>query len=718
MGVSISPFDLYLGDISTLQGYRCRTFSRDSAPLVAPKFSTGAQGQTDLDLLKSVSVDNIAGGMFQRDFEDPQKVARAVGFYNRYDNNLYPTPNMPAFTAFLPTTSYKITAMCSSELYTFVAVSYTAAGNVNNKLFRLNKGTNTWTDLTAGMPAIIRAGTTGSGLGAPICDLGLHKNYLYVSGQTGIPALGTWFPNYRYDLTAGTWQNLSGFGVLMRTMRGILYHINTSSMIYAMSNETAAGSATYTLIDIAGFSDVVNATPTDAKEFNGALWIGKPDGLYRFDGLKATMILPLASRYLTVYNGALYFAAGQWLYSFNGAQVVKLQYFGGSESITGISATIDHLLVCTKVNTAGSYADADKPSIVYAGKSQIRTYTYDGVGFYIVDERLVTDVGGGQAWPTYNGNKLITMWSDGSVNNAWWIDLSTAGSAAAVATTSQLEITVSEHDDGYPNIFKSLELIEANYAGIVAGDTIDVTYQLYDGKVWGSWLTAGQVTSTSGNNFEITNLSNKLYKRIRVNLKATLTAASTLSLKGASIRYTLQPRARWRWQTTLMAQGKDRNGNTITDDPNALTNTITKAIKQKTPVFMLSPDFGVVKAQIAAGVLTFIVKGQQPLYADPYAEYQLVAVKNNNSVWEVLRVSSVSYASGPDETTITVKERGYYGVTAAQINAGAEFHLCYKVYVTRLLREAPTLDLNTYNEQDTSGESQLKREFLLEITEV
>jgi hypothetical protein len=84
----------------------------------------------------------------------------------------------------------------------------------------------------------------------------------------------------------------------------------------------------------------------------------------------------------------------------------------------------------------------------------------------------------------------------------------------------------------------------------------------------------------------------------------------------------------------------------------------------------------------------------------------------------VLRVSGVSYNGGTDETTITVLERGYYGVTPGTVNADAEFHLCYKVYVTRVLRDAPVLDTNTYNEQDPSGESQIQREFLIELTEV
>ena len=94
-----SLYDIWLGDKSDMRPYRVRSIVRDSAPSIAPRFSTGIQGQTDLDLLKSSSTNNLAGGMFQRDFDDPQMVARAIGVFNKYDENTYPTPPRSAPTA-------------------------------------------------------------------------------------------------------------------------------------------------------------------------------------------------------------------------------------------------------------------------------------------------------------------------------------------------------------------------------------------------------------------------------------------------------------------------------------------------------------------------------------------------------------------------------------------------------------------------------------------
>lgn len=711
-----SPYDIYLGDISSLQGFRCGQFSRDSAPLVASRFSTGAQGETDLDLLKSVSVEDLSGGMFQRIWNDPQKVARAAGFYNKYDNSLYPTLPLNAYAAL--NAAYALLAKAETDLYTFVAYGYISAGNVNQKLFKMTRGSNTMTAITS-LPAAIGASTTG--VSALITGMVVHKGYLFVQGATTVGAthINTW----RYDIAADTWQDVGLWGVIPFVLRNQLYMIGYLSDIFSVTNETIAGSATYTkLVDAVGISDPINGLATDVKEFNGAAWIAKPDGLFRFDGVAAVKVLSLNVANMTVFNGALYFTSGNWLYRFDGTNVVKLQFFGTAETVKSLSATPDYLLVSTVMVTQNSYADSDKPTIIIAGQALVRMYTFDGASFYLIAEKVVSYNGSFpfNVFGAYVGNRIM-LFSQNQNSEGWYIDTTGLFTAAAVTSSSLLEITTSDFDDGYTNIYKSLELIESQYQDIAVGDTITVKYQYYDGKTWSAWITAGTLTSTSINLVEITDATKKLFKQVRVLISATLTSGSTLKLKGGSLRYTLQPRARWRWQALLLAEGNsqlvDRNNNAITTDANAISNIVLKAIRQKTPLFMGAPDYGLVKTQISAVALSFVVKGQIAIYADPYNEYPLCIVKNQNGVWEVLRVSAVSYNGGTDETTITVFERGYFGVTAAIIPADAEFHLAYKVFITRLMRDSPTLDVNTYNQQDPSGESQIQREFLVEITE-
>jgi hypothetical protein len=719
--MSNSLYDLYLGDVSSLQGYRCRSLVRDSAPLIAPRFSTGSAGQTDLDLLKSASIDSLEGGMFQRVWEDSQKVARARGIFNKYDKSLYPTP--PRSSATAGSGGYYPAAKAEAFQNSFIAFGSDSAGPTFFNIIYMVTPTTTPTALT--LPAGLASNSQ-----CTITGLCLHKEYLFIASQTPTGSVNCY--RYRMDTSTFTDIGMNGF-VKFFTLRGTLYGVNRSSQIYIITAEDTA-TPVATLVTTAGSLDTL-VSFNDIKEFNGAAWLAKTDGIYRFDGVNATRVLSLATYELCIFNGALFFFSGLWLYKFDGTNVTRLQFFGNQE-VTGqgdktpyrhaslsLAANNDYLFIGTCVLT-GSYSNSDKFSSTAAGLKRI--YTYDAVGFLLLHESAETLGINYHPALLVNNLKLYDYFANVDVSSQWAynyysFDFTNIFTSAMVTTASGLELTSSEFDDGFPNIFKSVELIEANYAGLIVGDSLAVNYQTYDGKTWSSWVTAGTITSTTINNVEIPPTSQKLFKKIKINFVLTLAAGSTAQIKGCSMRYTLQPRVRWRWQANIMATGNsiavDRNNNAITADSNALTNSVIRAIKQKTPLYMFSPDYGLVKSQITSAALSFIVKGQAPIYTDPYSEYPLVSVFNNNSVWEILRVSNVTYNSGLDETTITVLERGYLGVTPGQINANAEFHLCYKVYATRLIREQASLDDKTYNEQ-TSGESQLQREFMLEIIEV
>lgn len=722
-------YDILLGDQATLQGYRTRFLIKSSASTIAPRFSTGAQSQSDLDMLKSASIDDFGGGMFQNAWEDKHKASRVVGFYNRYNDSLYPTPEFNTtgqgvITAAHPqlNNTWRITAKVESELYVFVAFSQVSGGNLNNSLFRKAKytGSADWVEIT--LPVGVGTGALGISDISPITDLSIHKGFLYVSGQVeNATASGTHFTNFRYSLAAGTWQNLGGYGVMMRPLRGVLYHLNINGTIYAMSNELAASAATYTAIDQVGVNDVSN-TFIGAEEFNGALWIFKVDGIFRFDGLKATRVLPLKATIVTQYNGALYFGSSNWLYRFDGTNLEKIQYFGQAEVLSSFSVSPDFLFIQTKVVSSASYIDDPKPdpgTPPPANTYQIRHYYYDGVGFYMLDERSITLTTTLTAACFYVGDTFCFVYPD---VNDWYhkqTDLTKLGLSTSVATTSQLEVTLSDFDDGFPNVLKAQETLRVLFQDKAASDTIVVKYQLYDGQTWGSWLTAS--TAATGL-IELNAPLDKLYFRIRVNVTVTLSAASSISLKGVALGYTLQPRVRWRWQLGLMTEGNSaietRNNVKIELDANQLTNIITQSIKQKTPVWLTAPDYARVNLAVNAASLSLRVGGQIPVYTDPYGEPVYIAVKNVNNVWEILKVTAVSYDQPNDRTTLTLAARGYLGVTAANIAVDAEVRPIYKVYVTRLLRDAPELLPNVYNQQPTTNESQLQREPSIEVIEV
>jgi hypothetical protein len=700
--------DVLLGGApDDLNGYMVRSFVRDTAPQVAARFSTGAPGQTDLDLLKSASVDNMAAGMFQRTWNDANtdQVARVVGLFNKYDENTYPAPPRSGLTA--ETSDYQISAVAEGEYYSFVALWSQTAGTFSNKIYKIDSsGTISAVALPANLSTNLLSGISG------MC---LHKKYLIVC-QDFTETPGAIF---RYDIAANTWQNLSGAAAFPFTIRNQLYVITYANTVFAATNEEAAGSATYTAVERVGASTVA---ALDVIEFNGAAYIAKRDGIYRFDGVRSVRVLKLFTRQLKEFQGQIYFRSGAWLYSFDGAVVRRLQYFGVDENQAyyGLAANNDYLFINTLTGAVG-YVGKDSPDALSALN---RVYAYDGVGFSLIGENE-DDADYGYMGIVCSSNYLYG-WV-GYVNlgspetSRYKYELDSIFVAADVTTASRLEFTTSEFDDGFPNIYKSLEYINLDYDELDPDDDITIKFQTYDGEEWSTWHTAGVVDTTTGNIVEVTGITTKLFKRLKISVVVTLSAASTTTIKGLSIRHTLQPRIRWRWQVGLVASGNkntyDRNNVLIEADSNALTNQIAKAIKQKTPVYFTSPDYSVLKTTVNAAALTLVFQGQIPLYTDPYGETQLIVVKNDNNAYEILRVVSATYASGTDQTSIVVKERGYLGVTAAAITAGKVMRLCYKVYVTRLMREATVLDENQYAQQ-TTGESQIQREYLLEITEV
>lgn len=711
-----TDYDVYLGSKSALQGYRLRTLNRDSAPLIAPKFSSGAEGQTDLDLLKAVSVDDLSGGMFQRDWISPNKVARSIGVFNPMDRNFYPSPTPVAVgTSF---SNGMIICKVESELVTYFVTGQYSAPNFVNRLFAVDNSAGTISEIT--LPSAFFTGST-----LYINQMALHGGFLYISSNSTIRLC------YRMDISNNTFYNAGGRLVMSAELRGVMYGINIENDIHSMANEFSTTSQiVYTKLDRIGFYNGVSSRPTDIVEFNSALWICKPEGIFRFDGVRSVKVLDLYTRKFQLYNGALYFMANHWLYKFDGTNVTKLQFFDENEelAICPYTANSDYLFIQTRIVNYSAYAAVYDKTGAGSGVGSSRVYMYDGQSFTLLTEDSLTSSYAAPYTGLVRSGKWLldlrhtpTSSSDTPQYTATYnrYDLNKFFDPSMISATSKLEATSSEFDAGFPNILKTLNAIEVTHHGMTASDSLLVKYQIYDGKTWSAWLTLGTITSTSTNYLEVSD-ETMLYRRIKFNVTATLSASSTLKLKSLSMRYTIQPRHRWRWSLTVAAFGDmlmTRNNAPTTTTANTLSNFITQAIRQKTPSYFFSPDYGTVKTQATAAATTLIINGEVPIYTDPYGELQLIGVKNQSGVWEILRVNTVSYNSTTKETTITVFERGWLGIAPAIIPVGAEFHLCFRVYVTRLMRENTILSPETYDQQTTNN-SQLQREFTLEITEV
>ena len=475
---------------------------------------------------------------------------------------------------------------------------------------------------------------------------------------------------------------------------------------------------TYTGLKQIGVADATNTPPIKMEEFNGAIWIAKPDGLFRFDGVDVSRVLDIYPLYLTPYNGALYYLHKGWLYRFDGSFVERLQYFGDGENVIDMIKHGDYLAIMTKPNTATyKYAGSDSD-----GTIDYRVYLWNGVGFQLIME---ADTVQDYAFFASAADNLMMCSIANNSFSYGYTNFDFTQRYKATLAPQVCEAVTSEFDGGFANIFKSAEEVEVDFVRLGASDSIEVSYQYFDGDTWSSWITLGTITSSTDNRVKIVEAGSvvKLFKSIKIRAKATVATSSNFAMGNLSLRYTLQPRHRWRWQVGILAHGvsgfgsvTDRAGAVISGDANSFNNKVVKTIKSKTPVFMLGEDYSQTTASHNAAATSITVASQVPLYTDPYGKWPLVGIKNANSVWEILQVTAASYISVTDVTTLTIKARGYLGITAATINDDAEVRLAYEVYVTRLMRDAPVLDESTYNQQP-EGDSQLLREFLIEVVE-
>ena len=315
------------------------------------------------------------------------------------------------------------------------------------------------------------------------------------------------------------------------------------SSVYSVTNETAASAATYTLLKAVGPSEPDTDRPNAFVEFNGAGWIAKNSGLYRFDGADVVKVFPGQCLLLTAHQGALYWHTNGWLYRFNGSLVEKLQYFGNAEYIIDIQSHLDSLYVLTSTNAtdykfAGSDAD---------GTIDNRIFEFDGANFRVIfEEDLVVPIN----MISSVGNYLVIA-TGSSVSAACSANLINFADRYKVTTsTSQTAyIITADFDGGLPNIPKLLRRIQVDVDNTSTTTRATIQYQRFIGSTWSDWSTAEpfsfSASTTAGTStiniptsslVSTTNRSLFNRSRVKVTIDGTATGLS-FALKGGTNQY-------------------------------------------------------------------------------------------------------------------------------------------------------------------------------------
>jgi len=366
------------------QPYRVVRYQRSSTDDMISKFGSPEKGETNLDLLKVQTQKSFRGGMFQKDFEDPEMVNFARNcHFNPLDNNLYFTPKMDIHTISSDMDEVGVRASCIYKGDLYIAFR-NCAPTITNRMHKIN--------LTTGVATAITLPVAISGSNYPITDLVVHKNAMFICGMGIIGGTQGGFLNHRYD--GSTFQDINGTFDKMISWRGVLYGMNYGSF-FTVTNEFLAGSATFTSIGQVGYYSEASGQAqnllNDLILFNNAIYILKHDGLFRFDGVTINPVFNeldnISSRNFrlgTVFNGRMYYVTENKLYEFDGANVQLLQDFSETYEITSLKGGTDRLWIATRYNKSSPAMFTDKITGDTYEQNHY-TYaliTYNGVGFF------------------------------------------------------------------------------------------------------------------------------------------------------------------------------------------------------------------------------------------------------------------------------------------------------------------------------------------------
>lgn len=703
--------DLYLAIADTTPkyyGYMVRNLDRTSAGDYAPRFGTGKTDETDLTLLKAETY-TFGGGMFQRREKENEKNSILYGYYNGYDETLYGFPNGTLFGAdYYGTPS----AECYGNNTTFIA-SRIGSTNVIRKI------SDTGTHTTLSLPSALISASI------PINDMCVFGKYLVVCAQSSTVNVNV----HRYDMIAGTWQDVGGSVVKLASLRGRIYGVNYGGYIYSVPDATATTWAWQLL-----YSSNATTLATSWFEFNGALWLSIQGLTYRFDGVNLVEVLNHECQFAEVYNGATYYMVKKWLYRFNGSVVEKLQYF--DETVYGLRADDENLYIVTQspLSKYSGYDSVKTPSDTLMG----RLYYFNGTAFYEAYESFTSNPESGFAsWP-YG----LARQKDGIVligcNVASGYGYSRRHNQNE-AQTKFIAIYSSEIDNGFPNNWKSLQYIDINADGWATptSETVTVEMQTHNGLAWTDWQSIGTIAN-GATRVTLPDNSTALYKMIRLRLTVSLAVSATLSIRSYTLRFTLQPRQRANLKVDFVlpsdnAQGtKDRRNGRINDSTVATQSYAYRGLMQslysKLPVYLVGLDFATSYltgyTALGTGTGNICVIGSMFFSPIPNSldEKTYIGLSNDDGVtWEIAEVSTVTYNAGGDNTVIAVSRRGVLGSTIT-VSASTIIAPAIKTFCNRLVGERIIVDgaynFKTYTSGTSADYSNTERIVSLEFAEV
>ncbi len=690
-GYNPKQYDVYLGKY----GYRVRTFSMDSAPSIAPQFNSGQQGENDLDMLRIDGNDNFLGGMFQEEFDDPTMASTVINGYVNPDNErLYPTPAHST----LPSDFTSDGAMSAHCIYQDMLVIAVRNGDTN-EMWQISSS-NVITSIT--LPAALTDATV------PISSL-----FVPTDGTIAGVLIGTGndenggVPIHRfYNDTVVPW-NIDGdvdTANKISSLRSNLFFIHDGSDIFQYDKDNNLMAK----VNTAGPKDPVLNKPTSFLEFNHRIWIGKPTGLYSFDGVTSAVFIESESQlqsnlqHTAILHGWMYFNMDGYVWRHNSITVERLRDFRDTE-ILGMTAGVDRVFILTSGGPGNSVIDKDGWDV-----DDTNVWCYDGVGWFLYNNAQT-----GPAAPDYVAVfdfGVYTHFIGSAVDVPGSIDFIDLSQDWQPGAKEVCTIIGSEMANNYPNIDKYLDSIEVDYEDLVSDDSVVVSYRnRSDTGNWYPWTDGDKPIDLDNPNpkrFFITD-----YKLIQYKIVITKDEVSNLSVESAVLHYSVMPPSRKRWRVGLVCAGADAYGGEVLKDgseegatPKELRNNVYEKEAQTTPTSFLNSDYCILDQSIDDVYLGDItVLGTTN------------TMRDRGTIF--LEGELINY-DGKTETTLTLTKRGAWSTTPAAHDTGLMMSEFYRVFVEQIVTENFILNESNENNYRDNPDYGIESTIVCQVTEI
>lgn len=734
------PADCYLSN----EKFQLKSYQRSSTDDLVARFGSAEKGQTNLDLLKAETQKSFRGGMFQRIFQDPEMASTVQeAYFNKLDSNLYMSLD---FTTYAPAGGMNpqgVSAWCVwKDRFVFAAyrLDYAGLGNYIAKY-----------DLTTGAVTIMTPPAAILNASCPITSMVTHKDGIFLCGATiNNQTAGTNFNIHRLNPETLAFQDIAGVCIQLYTFRERLYLSTHLNSFFMATNEFAAGSASYDVLkQQVGSSG--SAYQKGHVEFNGALYFGKEDGLFRFDGVSIVPVIdyrqnnnPRNFKWMAMFNGRLYYIMGNSLYQFDGVNIELIQDFSEGYRVYHMAAGTDRLWILTQSKNGVPYSDKfgsgtnfDFSLFCFNGTGVFEYKNLGAIPESEFNNPTVHPVGDRVAviYPNLFLNASLERRTSNVVIKVLFLPneftITTIGNSRSAVVIS------SEMDHGYPAVPKTFNGVQVEYEGLEANKShikIEAQY-FYDGAWNGSWLEIWNDKNVNAlgikndyylhdeSRFAVPNITQApfIYNRVKYKMTISIDAGVTLTtpprVRSVTARYTLQPRVRRKWLLTLGLFGVDNRGLTSDDETrqaNKLRQILYNALENKLPVLFFDADY--TKLEYNAGAAKWDLKGQFFCKTG-----DVIAFKQNNGTWYNARVVATPNA-GTDRTRVDIdtsvvgRRVGIGGSNVDVWSTNAEVRRSFAVYVTRISNERYLLSDNTVN--DSLGYSDISSDVVVELIEV